>query len=188
MSAVSVCYEKLFDKLYKSGVYHLHANFDSLTVSEKHYAFEVTRRFLDICRITNKHWPNTAKYTVAIHGDSILEQVYGGVLDESCQIESLEEATFASLKKILSITADPIGCALLDFEKYLAQGKKIDFISDPEGLNEKIVILFKTEFDFINFYHTVDYYRRTSAPTTLYKHIKLIRRELYAVCNTSNKS
>ena len=79
MPRISNDYEKIFGKLYRSGVYHLHANFDSLATSEKHYAFEVTRRFLDICRILNKHWPNTTKYIVAIHSDTILEQVYAHI-------------------------------------------------------------------------------------------------------------
>lgn len=180
MPNVSKHYEKVFDKLYRSGVYHLHTNFDTLASNEKHYAFEVTRRFLDICRIINKHWPNTAKYIVAINGDTILEQIYARIFNRSEETSTLKEAALASLKQVLIEVDDKVSSLLLDFEHHVAQGKNINFLYDSLPLSPNVSVLFKAEFDFLNFYHTVDYYKRTSSPAILFKHIKLINQVTYA--------
>lgn len=184
MLRISDSYENIFDKLYRSGVYHLHANFDWLTTNEKHYAFEVTRRFLDICRVINKYWPNTAKYIVAIHNDVILEQVYAHIFDNSEKTRSLKEAVFASLSYVLNEKKDEPSYFLLQFEQHVAQGKNVQLIYDMLPLNHHTIILFSADFDFLNFYHTTDYYRRTSAPAILFRHIKLIKRATYALCGT----
>jgi len=181
MSQLNENYEQLFDRLYKSGVYHLHQNFDALNADQKHYAFEVTRRFLDICRIINKKWPNTARYMTAIHGDIILEKIYSHLFDASDTTASLADAVYQSMRYVLKTEKDNVSCLLLNFERLTAQGINVRFIFDGLQADHVDDIAFEADFDFLNFYYTVDYYRRTSAPEVLFKHIKRIERATYAI-------
>lgn len=181
MSKVNDNYEQVFNKLYKSGVYSLHADFDSFSPDKKHYVFEVTRRFLDVCRVINKNWPNTARYITAIHGDAILEEIYAHIFDSSDSVESLDEAIYFSAQLVIAGRKCAVSSLLLKFERENADGKIIQIYYDSLDQISMANVSFSADFDFLNFYHTVDYYRRTSAPPILFRHIKLIKRETYAV-------
>lgn len=184
MSNLSDNYEKIFDKLYKSGVYHLHINFDSLSANEKHFAFEVTRRFLDICRLLNKHWPNTSRYISAVHGDEIFEAIYAHIFDSSENTGSLVDAVYSSVRLVLNEKDDMASIFLLNFERETGKGEGIQFVYDALQSDHRSKMVFCADFDFLNFYHTVDYYRRTSAPAVLFRNIKMIKRDTYAIYNT----
>lgn len=173
-------YQEHLAGLYPERVLALHQMAGAAEVDERHRIFDVIRRFLDMCRIMNKTWPTSTRFLTSCLGDEILECVFAGIIHQSASHELKSAIRQASIE-LLAAQTESVFFEVFKYEELITKSGKMMCLYEATRQVDGYEIVLICNSDMHNLFSSLDFYRKTHAPTSFFRTLQIPKRLTYVL-------